>query len=197
MLSKSLQWSRILLEEKIKTRKEELKTEKKKTKSEKEETKQDEEETKIELEETKLAEAEKTKEEEKGAKKTKVSPETLGREAIVVLATLSTLVKPKQKRTMQPSMYFRARKSTRIKTGKPQPSSKEPIIIEDSPTVKREESPSKTPITYERGSPRFSTWKERIKLQDSRAVLQEAHTALQETLTKLQETKKLEKRVEK
>ena len=80
--------------------------------------------------------------------------------------------------------------------GKPQPSSKEPIIIEDSPTVKREESPSKTPITYERGSPRSSTWKERVKVQDSMTVLQEVQTALQETLTKLQETEKLGKRAE-
>jgi len=81
-----------------------------------------------------------------------VSPETLERDATIVLAAFSTPVKPKQKRKRPPSMYFRARKSTRIKIGKQQPSSKEPIIIEDSPTVKREESPSKTPITYERKS---------------------------------------------
>jgi len=67
-------------------------------------------------------------------------------------------------------MYFRARKSTRIKIGKPQASSKEPIIIEDSPTVKREGSPSKNPITYERGSPRSSTWKERIKIKNSNTI---------------------------
>jgi len=56
-------------------------------------------------------------------------------------------------------MYFKARKSTRIKTSKPQPSLKAPITIEDSPYTKVEESPSKTPITYERGTPRPSTWK--------------------------------------
>jgi len=59
-------------------------------------------------------------------------------------------------------MYFRAQKSTRIKQGNLQHSSKVPIVIEDSPTVKGEESPSKTPITHERGTPRSSTWKERV-----------------------------------
>lgn len=78
--------------------------------------------------------------------------------------------------------------------GKTQPPSKEPIIIEDSPTAKKEEFPSKTPITYERGSPRAFTWKERIKLMDSKKVLQEAQTALQETLTKLQETQNIQKK---
>ena len=71
-------------------------------------------------------------------------------------------------------MYFRARKSTRIKIGKPQPPSRERVTIEDSPTTKKEEYPLKTPITYERGSPRSSTWKERIKLQNSKIVLREA-----------------------
>jgi len=56
-------------------------------------------------------------------------------------------------------MYFRARKSTTIKIGKPHPSSKIPITIEDSPYAKVKESPSKTPITYERGTTRYSTWK--------------------------------------
>lgn len=91
-------------------------------------------------------------------------------------------------------MYFKARKSTRIKMGKPQPPSKEPIIIEDVPTATREESPCKISITYERGSPKTSTQKERIKLRDSKVVLQEVHTSLQETLAKLKETKKLEKK---
>jgi len=59
-------------------------------------------------------------------------------------------------------MYFKARKSTRIKIGKPQPSSIVPITIEDSPTIKGKESPSKTPITYERGTPRSSTLKEKV-----------------------------------
>jgi len=100
-----------------------------------------------------------------------VSLETLAREVATILAALSTLAKPKGKRKRQPSMYFKARKSTRIKMGKPQPHSKEPIIIEDAHTAKKEESLSKTPITYERGSPRASTWKKRIKLMDSKIVL--------------------------
>jgi len=122
-----------------------------------------------------------------------VSPKTLAREIAIVLAALSTPAKPKGKMKRQPSMYFKAQKSSRIKMGKPQPSSKEPIIIEDSSIGKNEESPSKTPITYERGSPKTSTWKEWIKLQDSKTVLQEAQTTVQETWTKLRETRKLEK----
>ena len=160
------------------------------------ETKQEEEEIKTRIEETKPAEAEKTKEEETEAPKAEVSPETLEREVAVVLVALSAQVKPKPKRKRQPSMYFKARKSTRINMGKPQPPSKEPITIEYSPTAKKDESPSRTAITYERGSPRSSTWMERIKLQDSKTVLQEVQTGLQETLTKLQETEKLKKKVE-
>ena len=91
-------------------------------------------------------------------------------------------------------MYFKARTSTRIKVGKSQPPSKEPIIIEDAPTEKKEESPSKISITYERGSPKTSTWKKRIRLMDSKEILQEAQTSLQEILAKLKETKKLEEK---
>jgi len=68
-------------------------------------------------------------------------------------------------------MYFRARKSTRIKICKPLPSSKMPITVEDSPSAKVKESPSKKPITYERGTPRPSTWKEKVVLQDPKTVL--------------------------
>lgn len=75
-------------------------------------------------------------------------------------------------------MYLKSRRSTRIKVGKPQPPSKEPIIIEDAPTVTKEESPSKISITYERGSPKTSTWKEMIKLMDSKEILHEAQTSL-------------------
>lgn len=138
-----------------------------KTTAERAETKQEEEEIKTGIKETKPADAEKTKEEETYAKKAEVSPETLERETTTILVALNTPIKPKQKRKGQPSMYFRARKSTRIKTGKPQPPSKDPATIEVSPIGKKEESPSKTPITYERESPRSSTWRERIKLQDS------------------------------
>jgi len=119
-----------------------------------------------------------------------VSPETLAREVVVVLAALSTLAKQKGKRKRQISMYFKAQRSTRIKVGKPQPPSKEPIILT------KEEYPSKISITYKRGSPKTSTWKERIKLMDSKVVLQEAQTSLQKTLTNLKETKKLEKKAE-
>jgi len=132
------------------------------TMAEREETKQEEEEIKTGIEETKLAEAKKTKADEIEAPKVEVSPETQEMEATNILAKLNTAVKPKPKRKMQPSMYFKARKSTRINKGKPHPPSKEPITIEDSPTAKKEETPSRTPITYERGSPRSSTWRERI-----------------------------------
>ena len=71
-------------------------------------------------------------------------------------------------------MYFRARKSTRIKTGKHRPTSKVPIVIEDSPSAQAKESPSKAPITYERGTLRSPTWKEKLELQDSKTVLHEA-----------------------
>lgn len=120
----------------------------------------------------------------------------LAREAAVVLATLSTPTKQKGKRKRQPSCTL-AKRSTRIKVGKPQPPSKEPIVIEDTPTKKKEESPSKISITYERESPKISTWKEKIKLMDSKAVLQEAETSLQENLAKLKETKKLEEKAAK
>jgi len=46
-------------------------------------------------------------------------------------------------------MYFKARRNTRIKVGRPQPQSKEPILIEDTTTKQKEESPSKITITYE------------------------------------------------
>jgi len=93
-------------------------------------------------------------------------------------------------------MYFRVRKSTRIKTGKPQPSSKVPITIEDSPSAQGKESPSKAPITYERGTPRSPTWKEKVELQDPKTILQEAQTVIQETLSRLQETQQPEKTLE-
>lgn len=115
----------------------------------------------------------------------------LVREETIVLAALSTPKKKKEKKR-QTSMYFKARRSTGIKVGKPQPPLKEPIFIEDTPTKNKEESPSKIYINYERGSPKTFTWKKRIKLMDSKAVLQEAETSLQETLAKLKETKKME-----
>jgi len=82
-------------------------------------------------------------------------------------------------------MYFKARRSMRIKTGRPQPPSKEPITILDTPATQKERSPSKASITYERGSPKTSTWRERIKMLDTNTSLQDVETVLQETLAKL------------
>jgi len=48
----------------------------------------------------------------------------LAREVAAVLVALSTLPKQKWKRKRQTSMYFKARRSTRIKVGRPQPQSK-------------------------------------------------------------------------
>ena len=44
----------------------------------------------------------------------------LAREEVVVLAALSTPTKQNRKIKRQTSMYFKARRSTRIKVGKPQ-----------------------------------------------------------------------------
>lgn len=89
-------------------------------------------------------------------------------------------------------MYFKSKRSSRIKVGKLQPPPKEPITIMDTLTKKKEESPSKISITYERVSPKTSTWKEKIRLMDTKIVLQEAKTSLQETLSKLKDIEKLE-----
>ena len=128
-----------------------------------------------EIEEGKVEETKKeTEEGEKEAEKAdqeEESLETLEREAAAALTALSTPIKPKQKRKRQVSMYFRASKSTRIKIGKPQPSSKVPITIEDSPFAKGKESPSKAPITYERGTRRSPKWKEKVELQNQKIVL--------------------------
>ena len=85
----------------------------------------------------------------------------------------------------------------RIKTGRPQPPSKEPITIVDTPTTPKERSPSKASITYERGSPKTSTWKERMEKLNSEASLQDVEAALQETLARLKETEQMEERVAK
>jgi len=49
------------------------------------------------------------------------SPEVLAREVVVVLAALSTSPKQKGKRKREPFMYFQARRSMQIKTGRPKP----------------------------------------------------------------------------
>ena len=73
----------------------------------------------------------------------------LAREATTMLAALSTPTKQKGKRKKETSIYFKARRSTRIKVGRPQPQSKEPIAIKDTTPKPKEESPSKISITYE------------------------------------------------
>ena len=95
-----------------------------------------------------------------------------------MLAALSTPPKPREKRKREAPLYFKARRSFRIKTGRPQPPSSSPITIDETPTSSRERSPSKISVTYERGSPKATTWKERMDrlalttpLQDAEAVL--------------------------
>lgn len=70
----------------------------------------------------------------------RVSPEATKREAEAALTALSTPFKQKGKRQRQTPLYFRTRKGTRIRQGKPQASTKIPIVIEDSPIKKRQNS---------------------------------------------------------
>ena len=117
----------------------------------------------------------------------RVPPEATKREAIASLTTLSTLVKQKCKRRQAP-LYFRTRKSTRIKQGKPQISTKTPIEIEDSPTQRDKMTSPKSPITYiRRPSTRSNSLKGKSILQDPQKNLQEVKTILQNPLKKLQE----------
>lgn len=74
-----------------------------------------------------------------------------------MLATLSTSPKQKGKRKREPSLYFKVRSIMRIKTGRSQPPSKEPITIVDTRTTQKEKSPFKVAITYEWGSSKTST----------------------------------------
>jgi len=76
-------------------------------------------------------------------------------------------------------MYFKVRRSMWIKTGRPQPPSKEPIMILDTPATQKERFPSKASITYEQGSRRHPPG-ERMKMLDTKASLQDAETVLQE-----------------
>lgn len=109
-----------------------------------------------------------------------------------MLAALSTSPKPREKRKRETPLYFKARRSVRIKTGRPQPPSSSPITIEDAPTSPRERSPSKILVTYERGSPKTTAWKERMDQLASTTALQDAEAVLQETLARLKETEKME-----
>ena len=74
----------------------------------------------------------------------------------------------------------------------PQPPSKSPIVIEDTPTSPKEKSPSRISVTYERGSPKKTTWQEKLDLLTEQARLQEAENVLQETMARLQETERME-----
>jgi len=80
-----------------------------------------------------------------------------------VLVALSTSPKQKGRRKRESSMYFKAKRSTWIKVGRPQPQSREPIIIEDTTAKQKEESPSKTTITYEQGSQKPSLGEREFK----------------------------------
>ena len=97
----------------------------------------------------------------------RVSLKAPKRETIAALTALSTLVKKKGKRRRQTTLYFRIRKSTRIKQGKPQTSTKIPIEIEDSHTERDKIPSSKSPITYvRRPSTRSTSLKGNAILQD-------------------------------
>jgi len=85
---------------------------------------------------------------EKGQHKEK-SLDILAREATTMLDTLITSPKQKGKSKRELSIYFKAIRSVRIKTGKPQPPSKEPITIVDTHATQKERSPSNPSITYE------------------------------------------------
>lgn len=58
----------------------------------------------------------------------------MAREASNFLVALSKPIEQKGKRKIQTFMYFKPRRSTRIKVGKPQPQSREPIVIEETTT---------------------------------------------------------------
>jgi len=59
-------------------------------------------------------------------------------EVAATLATLGTPMKSKKKRSRQTHLYFKTRKSTRIRQSKPETPTKVPIIIEGSPSKKEE-----------------------------------------------------------
>ena len=82
----------------------------------------------------------KTEGEEHKEESPRVSLEAPKRELVAALTTLSNPIKQKGKRRRQTPLYFRTRESTRIKQGKPQISTKIPIEIEDSPTLRYREA---------------------------------------------------------
>ena len=105
------------------------------------------------------------------------------REATAVLASLSTPPKRKEKRKRETPLYFEARISARTKTGKPQPPSSSQITTGDAPTSPSERPPSKISVTYERGSPKTTTWKGRLDQSASKAQLKVKETEKREGAT--------------
>lgn len=93
-----------------------------------------------------------------------MSPEPAEKEAATALTELCTPIKQKGKRQRKTPLYFKTRKITRIRHGKPQSPTKVPIFIEDSPKQQEKIAPliktqgegslaqisPKSPITYER-----------------------------------------------
>lgn len=133
----------------------------------------------------------------------RVSPEHTEREATTALTSLNTPIKQKGKRQRQTPLYFRTRKSTRIRQGKPQTPTKIPIVIEDSPKqqekmpppMKKKERRSsaqispESPITYVKMPvTRSTSSKGKEILRDTQQDLHEVEAVLRETLLNLQET---------
>lgn len=75
------------------------------------------------------------------AKPKEKKADILVREAAAVMAALSTPPKPKEKRKRETPLYFKARRSVRMKASKPQPLSNSLITIDDAPTSPKERSP--------------------------------------------------------
>jgi len=115
-----------------------------------------------------------------------VSLEPTEREATTSLIALSTLIKKKGKRQRQTPLYFRTRKSTRIRQGKPQTPTKIPIVIENSPKQQDKMPSPKSPITYvRRPMTRSTSSKGKAILQDTQQDLHEAEVVLHDTLLNL------------
>lgn len=57
---------------------------------------------------------------------------------VATLATLGAPIKPKIRQPRQGPLYFKTKKSTRIRQGKPHPPSKIPITIDESARKKGE-----------------------------------------------------------
>jgi len=125
-----------------------------------------------------------------------VSPKPTKREVAAALTALTTPIKQKGNRQRQTPLYFKTRKSTRIRQEKPQKPTKIPIVIEDSPNKKEKMPSPKSPITYVRmPMTRSTSSKGKAILQDTQQNLQEVEAVIQDTMLNLQKTQKLEKEV--